>query len=80
MGGRGKSKKVTLKQRRLSNKFSIKATDNALKGGLGIGGLSIFWARHAVGRHAPHQKRYYTSIAALLERLQAGARGRSRRS
>ncbi|CAK0881064.1 unnamed protein product [Prorocentrum cordatum] len=71
---------MTIKQARLANKYSLMATDNALRGGLGCSGLSEFKPSHVVGRLGPDEERYMVPLASLPAPLQAGACSRVQRS
>ena len=59
-----KVKQLTLKQRRLANKYSILATDNTIQGGLGLSGLSIFKVDQPVGALPYGQRRFYAPFKA----------------
>ena len=75
-----KTKKLNIKQKRLANKHSLQASDNALMGGLHIEGLSVFRVAHPPGPLGPTMGRFYIPMAGFPGPLQAVAHCRTRRS
>ena len=68
-----------LMQKRLANKWSLCATDGALKGSVGVG-LSVLEDKNPVGALKPEESRYYKPIETLPVELQQISGDRTRRS
>ena len=68
-----------LMQRRLANKWSLCATDGALKGSVGVG-LSVLEDKNPVGALKPEESWYYRPIETLPVELQQISGDRTRRS
>ena len=68
-----------LMQRRLANKWSLCATDGALKGSVGVG-LSVLEDKDPVRALKPAESRFFTPIETLPDELQQIGAGRTRRS
>lgn len=79
-GAKARSKNITLKQRRLANKYSLLATDNAIQGGIGVAGLSQFCTGLPVGKLPRGSRRFFVPTHKLPQPLQATAGGRTCRS